>query len=107
MRCSASPASASRKNSATKSWRCFAPCAAISSATTRPHNGPKQDNQTMNADRKISVGSSDAASGAPPREKKGLRRILMVFVPLVLLAAGAAAYLWGGRFVSTDNAYIK
>ena len=63
----------------------------------------------MNADRKISVGTSSAASddAGAPREKKGLRRILMVFVPLVLLAGGAAAYLWGDRFVSTDNAYIK
>ena len=62
----------------------------------------------MNADRKISVSSSSVDGGdAPPREKKVLRRILMVFVPLVLIAAGAAAYMWGGRFVSTDNAYIK
>ena len=36
----------------------------------------------MNAERKISVAT---AEDAPPREKKGLRRVLMVVVPLAML----------------------
>jgi membrane fusion protein (multidrug efflux system) len=36
-----------------------------------------------------------------------VRFILMVVIPLLALAAGTAVYLNGGRFVSTDNAYIK
>ena len=36
-----------------------------------------------------------------------LRRVLMVFVPLIVVVAAAAVYLNGGRYVSTDNAYIK
>ena len=59
----------------------------------------------MNAESKISV--SSAATDSPPREKKGLRRVLMVFIPLIAVVAGAAAYAWGGRFAGTDNAYIK
>jgi membrane fusion protein (multidrug efflux system) len=60
----------------------------------------------MNAERKISVGSATDGD-APPREKKGLRRVLMVFVPLVVVVAGGLAYGWGGRYAETDNAYIK
>jgi len=36
-----------------------------------------------------------------------LRRVLMLFIPLILIAGAVAFYLNGGRFVSTDNAYIK
>ena len=64
----------------------------------------------MNAERKISVGAAageDAAPGEKTGEKKGLRRVLMVFVPLLLIAGGVTAYAWGGRFAETDNAYIK
>jgi membrane fusion protein, multidrug efflux system len=35
-----------------------------------------------------------------------LRMILLVVVPLVALAAGVAFYLGGGRYISTDNAYV-
>ena len=36
-----------------------------------------------------------------------LRGVLMIIVPLIVIAAAGAFYLNGGRFVSTDNAYIK
>ena len=36
-----------------------------------------------------------------------LRSVLMIIVPLIVIAAAGAFYLHGGRFVSTDNAYIK
>jgi membrane fusion protein (multidrug efflux system) len=35
------------------------------------------------------------------------RRVLMLGVPAVLLALGAAVYLAGGRHTRTDNAYVK
>ena len=53
----------------------------------------------------------DAA--AKPTEKTGaarkprnLRRILMVLGPAVVLAGSLFAYMAGGRYVSTDNAYV-
>ena len=53
----------------------------------------------------------DAA--AKPTEKTGaarkprnLRRILMVLGPAVVLAGSLFAYMAGGHYVSTDNAYV-
>ncbi len=49
---------------------------------------------------------------APPREAEprrkpvGLRRILLIPGPAVVLAGGLFAYTAGGRYVSTDNAYV-
>jgi membrane fusion protein (multidrug efflux system) len=37
----------------------------------------------------------------------GKRRLLMLFVPAVLLVMGAVLYLAGGRATTTDNAYVK
>ncbi len=42
-----------------------------------------------------------------PQKNRGLRRVLMLGVPLAVVLAGGALYLAGGRFVSTDNAYVK
>lgn len=41
----------------------------------------------------------------PPR--RWLRRMLLALGPVVLLAGGLAMYLDGGRYVSTDNAYVR
>jgi len=43
-----------------------------------------------------------------PQRKSGLNRrlILLVGVPVIALVGAAAAYLMGGRYVSTDNAYV-
>lgn len=55
------------------------------------------------------------APGAPPATQKasfgaGLRRnrrtLLLVVLPLVALVAGVAFYLSGGRYVTTDDAYV-
>lgn len=57
----------------------------------------------------------DPAPGAPPTTQKasfgaGLRRnrrtLLLVVLPLVALVAGVAFYLSGGRYVTTDDAYV-
>ena len=62
----------------------------------------------MNADSKLSLqstASSDLES-KPPRARI-LRRILLVVVPVVVVTAGTSLYLMTGRYVGTDNAYIK
>ena len=41
------------------------------------------------------------------RGQAGLRVVLLVVVPLVAVVAGGLWWLSGGRFVSTDNAYVK
>jgi membrane fusion protein, multidrug efflux system len=46
----------------------------------------------------------------PPTWRARLRArarvILLVIVPMLALAAGATLYLMGGRYISTDNAYV-
>lgn len=40
------------------------------------------------------------------RRPHNLRRILLMLGPIVVLAAGLFVYMSGGRYVSTDNAYV-
>src|SRR5262245_15675914 len=40
------------------------------------------------------------------RYRGRVRMILLVIVPLLALATGVAWYLSGGRYISTDNAYV-
>lgn len=40
-------------------------------------------------------------------QKSRTRRLLMVVVPAVVFVAAAIAYVFSGRYVSTDNAYVK
>ncbi len=46
-----------------------------------------------------------AARGAAPRRKR-LRTILLIVLPALALLIGAGIYLMGGRYISTDNAYV-
>jgi len=46
-----------------------------------------------------------ASGGSAPR--RAVRWTLLVAVPLIALIAGAALWLQGGRFVETDNAFVK
>jgi membrane fusion protein (multidrug efflux system) len=48
-----------------------------------------------------------APDGKPARSGKLRRRILMLSVPVVVLAAGAYAWATSGRSVSTENAYVR
>lgn len=52
----------------------------------------------------VIVAEQEVATATAPRSK---RLLLMGAVPLVALGLGLAAYLQGGRFVETDNAYAK
>ena len=52
--------------------------------------------------------ASAAASSHPVRSsRRGLRLFLLLIVPLFGLALGALLFFDGGRYVSTDNAYVK
>jgi len=53
------------------------------------------------------AGSVDAARPAPLRRRRALRWTLLVVVPLVALVVGAVVWLLGGRYVETDNAFVK
>jgi membrane fusion protein (multidrug efflux system) len=44
---------------------------------------------------------------APPGDKRILRRVLMLGGILIVLGATTVAYLSGGRYVGTDDAYVK
>lgn len=47
-------------------------------------------------------------SPTPPARKRGMQRfLLLVAIPLVAALAGGFIYLKGGRYVETDNAYLK
>ena len=43
---------------------------------------------------------------APRNGRKRLRMILLVVLPLIALVGGTTFYLMGGRYISTDNAYV-
>jgi membrane fusion protein, multidrug efflux system len=44
---------------------------------------------------------------APKPRRRGLRTVLLVLGPVVVLVGALYAYLMTGRFVGTDNAYVK
>jgi membrane fusion protein (multidrug efflux system) len=44
---------------------------------------------------------------APPARPKRLRRILLALGPLVLIVVAGWLYFTGGRYVSTDDAYVQ
>src|SRR5580704_2297747 len=46
------------------------------------------------------------ASARPQRRRKRLRLFLLAFVPLLAALGGVGLYLSGGRYISTDNAYV-
>jgi len=51
--------------------------------------------------------ASPPTAAAPRPRRRTVRRVLLVLGPLVVLVGAAYAYLATGRFVSTDNAYVK
>jgi len=74
----------------------------------------------LDRDERISVSEDmvevdPPASAAPPAARqpvekaprKWLKRVVMISVPLALAVAGGYYWLSGGRYVSTDNAYVQ
>lgn len=47
-----------------------------------------------------------APKAAPARSRSTLRFLLLVVVPLIAAVIGVWVYLAGGRYISTDNAYV-
>ena len=47
------------------------------------------------------------AAVAPPPNRQRLRRLLMTGVPLVVALVGLGLYLASGRYVETEDAYVK
>ena len=50
--------------------------------------------------------SEAPAKPAPGAGRKRLRMMLLIVLPLIALIAGSVFYLMGGRYISTDNAYV-
>ncbi len=50
--------------------------------------------------------SEAPAKAAPRAGRKRLRMMLLVVLPLIALVGGSIFYLMGGRYISTDNAYV-
>ena len=57
------------------------------------------------ADGNAPAKAATAAAAAPPSRKR-LRMMLLVVLPLIAAGAGAGIYLMGGRYITTDNAYV-
>ncbi|GGE41333.1 membrane protein [Primorskyibacter flagellatus] len=61
------------------------------------------DDATPAAPESITPARTEPAARSPRARR---RRALILSVPLVLALAGGAAWLLGGRYVTTDNAYV-
>ena len=55
----------------------------------------------------LDVSHADADARARNRRRKSRRFVLLVLVPLLVLAVAFYFYLAGGRYVVTDNAYVR
>lgn len=56
--------------------------------------------------KRFDVAGKPAAKTGSARKPRNLRRILLVLGPAIVLAGSLFAYMTGGRYVSTDNAYV-
>ena len=59
----------------------------------------------MNAESSIAV--DDDSQGDVPRQRRGLRRVLMLAAPVVVLVGAVYFYLTGGRDETTENASLQ
>jgi membrane fusion protein (multidrug efflux system) len=50
--------------------------------------------------------SARAPAAAPTSGRKRLRTILLIALPVLAVLLGGGVYLMGGRYISTDNAYV-
>lgn len=55
----------------------------------------------------VELPHADAPAQTDKPKKRGRRLLLMVSVPLLLVVAGGYFWLTGGRYESTDNAYVQ
>ncbi|MCL4184998.1 MAG: HlyD family secretion protein [Burkholderiaceae bacterium] len=59
------------------------------------------------SDARPALGAPPADAVTPPARRRMMRFALLVVVPLVAALAAIVVYLAGGRYVQTDNAYVK
>jgi len=52
------------------------------------------------------MSDTHAAPVRPKPRRRWLRSLLLIVVPVIAIVAGLAIYLHGGRYISTDNAYV-
>lgn len=57
------------------------------------------------ADKEISVLTQE--DGPAPKQRGVLRLVLMLGVPLLIALVGGYFYITSGRYISTDNAYVR
>ncbi len=50
--------------------------------------------------------ASPAKTPRAPADRKCLRTVLLIVLPLAAVLIGGGVYLMGGRYISTDNAYV-
>ena len=53
------------------------------------------------------AGAAPSATSASKNNNGGKRFLLLVVIPLAAIVAGGYVYLQGGRYVETENAYVK
>jgi membrane fusion protein (multidrug efflux system) len=70
---------------------------------------PETPSGEENAAGQASTGAdaSDSTPARPRRRRRWLRRLLLVLGPVLVVGIGGYLYFSGGRYVSTDNAYVK
>ena len=74
---------------------------------TPPSSKPEAANNAPTAGQAAaSTASVDDTVRQSRRRSRWRRRFLMVSVPVLLVAGGGYVWLTGGRFVTTDNAYV-
>jgi membrane fusion protein (multidrug efflux system) len=83
----------------------------MNARVTPPAPGEAKPVQTPVAEASTAAPAAAPAASAPeaPAKKKrsGRRLAIMLAVPVILAAGGGYFYLTGGRYVETDNAYVK
>lgn len=76
-------------------------------AETEPKVEAKTEVETEAKGRPADKTVREAQVVRPARTgRKRLRMVLLVVIPVIALAGGTAFYLLGGRYISTDNAYV-
>jgi membrane fusion protein (multidrug efflux system) len=58
------------------------------------------------APKPVEAPAADVPAPKAARQRRPLRFILLIVLPLLAAAGGVGLYLAGGRYISTDNAYV-
>ncbi len=75
-------------------------------ADAEQKTSPRMEPETR-ASQPPQAGGVSVHSKAPPRRRRLVRVLLLVLGPVVVALGATYVYATGGRFVGTDNAYVK